>query len=84
MRNESWSGAPSARGEALSGGARWGWAPNLLLWAALVAGSACGALAYTWQSRRDLVRRRRGAGAERDRCRNREAEALTANAAWPI
>src|SRR6476660_7010724 len=24
--------------EALTGGARWGWAPNLLLWAALVAG----------------------------------------------
>src|SRR5450432_2039227 len=33
---------------ALSGGARWGWAPNLLLWAALVAGSLCGALAYHW------------------------------------
>src|ERR1700710_2685772 len=33
---------------ALSGGARWGWAPNLLLWAALVAGSMCGALAYHW------------------------------------
>ncbi len=34
--------------EALTGGARWGWAPNLLLWAALVAGSLCGALAYYW------------------------------------
>jgi len=34
--------------EALSGGARWGWMPNLLLWAALVAGSLCGALAYHW------------------------------------
>jgi uncharacterized membrane protein YoaK (UPF0700 family) len=34
--------------EALAGGARWGWAPNLLLWAALVAGSLCGALAYHW------------------------------------
>ena len=33
---------------ALSGGARWGWVPNLLLWAALVAGSVCGALAYHW------------------------------------
>ena len=33
---------------ALTGGARWGWAPNLLLWAALVAGSVCGALAYHW------------------------------------
>jgi uncharacterized membrane protein YoaK (UPF0700 family) len=33
---------------ALKGGARWGWAPNLLLWAALVAGAACGALAYYW------------------------------------
>jgi len=33
---------------ALTGGARWGWTPNLLLWAALVAGSACGALAYYW------------------------------------
>ena len=34
--------------EALTGGARWGWAPNLLLWAALVTGSLCGALAYHW------------------------------------
>jgi uncharacterized membrane protein YoaK (UPF0700 family) len=33
---------------ALSGGARWAWAPNLLLWAALVTGSVCGALAYQW------------------------------------
>jgi len=34
--------------EALTGGARWGWAPNLLLWAALVVGSVCGALGYHW------------------------------------
>jgi uncharacterized membrane protein YoaK (UPF0700 family) len=33
---------------ALTGGPRWGWASNLLLWAALVAGSLCGALAYHW------------------------------------
>jgi uncharacterized membrane protein YoaK (UPF0700 family) len=33
---------------ALTGGARWAWAPNLLLWAALVAGSLCGALVYHW------------------------------------
>jgi uncharacterized membrane protein YoaK (UPF0700 family) len=33
---------------ALTGGPRFGWLPNLLLWAALVAGSACGALAYHW------------------------------------
>ena len=33
---------------ALTGGARWAWAPNLLLWAALVTGSLCGALAYYW------------------------------------
>jgi uncharacterized membrane protein YoaK (UPF0700 family) len=33
---------------ALKGGARWAWAPNLLLWAALVTGSLCGALAYHW------------------------------------
>jgi uncharacterized membrane protein YoaK (UPF0700 family) len=33
---------------ALAGGSRWGWAPSLLLWAALAAGSACGALAYEW------------------------------------
>lgn len=31
---------------SLRGGPRWGWASNLLLWAALVAGSAAGALAY--------------------------------------
>jgi uncharacterized membrane protein YoaK (UPF0700 family) len=31
---------------ALSGGARWGWVPNMLLWAALVTGSLGGALAY--------------------------------------
>jgi uncharacterized membrane protein YoaK (UPF0700 family) len=34
--------------EALTGGPRWGSAPNLMLWAALVAGSLCGALAYYW------------------------------------
>ena len=33
---------------ALTGGERWGWAPNLLLWTAMVAGSLCGALAYLW------------------------------------
>jgi uncharacterized membrane protein YoaK (UPF0700 family) len=33
---------------ALTGGARWGWLPHLLLWAALVMGSLCGALAYHW------------------------------------
>jgi uncharacterized membrane protein YoaK (UPF0700 family) len=33
---------------ALTGGARWGWVPNLLLWAAMVMGSLCGALAYYW------------------------------------
>ncbi len=31
---------------ALGGGKRFGWVPNLLLWAALVAGSAGGALVY--------------------------------------
>jgi uncharacterized membrane protein YoaK (UPF0700 family) len=31
---------------ALRGGARWAWLPNLLLWAALVAGCICGALVY--------------------------------------
>jgi uncharacterized membrane protein YoaK (UPF0700 family) len=33
---------------ALTGGARWAWLPNLLLWAALVAGGVCGATAYHW------------------------------------
>ena len=33
---------------ALTGGERFAWVPNLLLWAALVAGSVCGALAYHW------------------------------------
>jgi uncharacterized membrane protein YoaK (UPF0700 family) len=33
---------------ALTGGPRWGWVPNLVLWAALVVGSLCGALAYGW------------------------------------
>ena len=33
---------------ALTGGPRWGWVSNLLLWAALVAGSVCGALGYHW------------------------------------
>ncbi len=31
---------------ALTGGARWSWVPNLLLWAALVIGSLLGAIAY--------------------------------------
>jgi uncharacterized membrane protein YoaK (UPF0700 family) len=34
--------------KALTGGARWDWAPDLLLWVALVTGSVCGALAYHW------------------------------------
>src|ERR1700681_2121106 len=34
--------------KALTGGARCACAPNLLLWAALVMGSLCGALAYHW------------------------------------
>ena len=52
---------------ALTGGPRWGWVPNLLLWAALVAGSFC-VCARLWpdQSRRHLVRRRCGVGTERD------------------
>ena len=33
---------------ALTGEARWAWLPNLLLWAALVTGAVCGALAYHW------------------------------------
>jgi uncharacterized membrane protein YoaK (UPF0700 family) len=33
---------------ALTGGPRWAWLPNLLLWAALVIGVLCGALAYHW------------------------------------
>jgi uncharacterized membrane protein YoaK (UPF0700 family) len=33
---------------ALTGGARFGWVSNLLLWAALVIGSVGGALAYAW------------------------------------
>ena len=33
---------------AVTGGARFGWVPNLLLWAALVTGSVLGALAYHW------------------------------------
>lgn len=31
---------------ALTGGPRWAWLPNLLLWAALVAGAAIGAFTY--------------------------------------
>jgi len=33
---------------ALTGGERWAWLPNLLLWAALVVGAVCGASAYHW------------------------------------
>jgi uncharacterized membrane protein YoaK (UPF0700 family) len=32
--------------KALTGGPRWAWAPNLLLWAALVAGCVVGGFAY--------------------------------------
>ena len=35
-------------GVALTGGRRWAGVSNFLLWAALVLGSACGALAYYW------------------------------------
>jgi uncharacterized membrane protein YoaK (UPF0700 family) len=33
---------------ALSGGPRFGWVPNLLLWAAMVAGVVLGGLAFHW------------------------------------
>jgi uncharacterized membrane protein YoaK (UPF0700 family) len=33
---------------ALTGGRRWAWLPNLLLWAAMVAGAVCGAYSYRW------------------------------------
>ena len=33
---------------ALTGGRRWAWLPNLLLWAAMVVGAVCGAYAYRW------------------------------------
>lgn len=33
---------------ALTGGPRWGWLPNLLMWSALVAGATAGAFAYAW------------------------------------
>jgi uncharacterized membrane protein YoaK (UPF0700 family) len=33
---------------ALTGGRRWAWLPNLLLWAAMVIGAICGGLAYHW------------------------------------
>ena len=33
---------------AVTGGSRWAWLPNLLLWAALVTGAVGGALAYRW------------------------------------
>jgi uncharacterized membrane protein YoaK (UPF0700 family) len=33
---------------ALTGGRRWGWLPNFLLWAALVTGAVAGASAYRW------------------------------------
>ncbi|MGH6780021.1 MAG: YoaK family protein [Bradyrhizobium sp.] len=33
---------------ALTGGARFGWLPNLLMWLALVAGAVGGAVAYHW------------------------------------
>jgi uncharacterized membrane protein YoaK (UPF0700 family) len=33
---------------ALSGGPRFGWVPNLLLWGAMVAGVVLGGLAYHW------------------------------------
>jgi uncharacterized membrane protein YoaK (UPF0700 family) len=33
---------------ALTGGRRWAWLPNLLLWAALVAGAVAGAGVYRW------------------------------------
>ena len=36
--------------DALMGGPRFGFLPNLLLWAALVFGSLCGALAYHWMN----------------------------------
>ena len=56
---------------ALTGGARWGWVSNLLLWVARGGIGVRSARLSLDQSRRDLVCRRRRAGAERDRCRDR-------------
>jgi len=76
--------------EALTGGARWGWAPNLLLWAGAGGGFLvrCARLLLD-QSCRDLVCRRCCAGVKRDRCRDNSPianspTALTADAACPI
>ena len=33
---------------AITGGPRWSWVPNLVLWAALVVGALLGAIAYHW------------------------------------
>ena len=66
---------------ALTGGARWAWVPNLLLWAALVAGSVCGALAYHWINLAAIWFAAAAALAlSGDRRRDRASTALTANA----
>ena len=69
---------------ALTGGARWAWAPNLLLWAAMVTGSAMRRTRlFLDQSRRDLVCRRHSADLKRHG-RGDGATALTADPACPI
>ena len=70
---------------ALTGGARWAWAPNLLMWAALVMGSAGGALAYYWINLGAIwfaagVALALGA----HHCRDRDSRGLTARAACPM
>ena len=71
---------------AMTGGARFAWVPNLLLWAALVAGSVGGALAYQWINLGgDLVCRRCGIGADGPRRRDDPSVALTSQGpACPI
>ena len=62
-----WSRSANSLAAALTGGPRWAWLPNLLLWAALVTGVGVRRVGLSLdQSRRDLVCRRRGAGVERD------------------
>ena len=66
---------------ALTGGARFGWLPNLLLWAALVAGSSSARWPITGSTSPRSGSLRRRAGAERVVCGRRPFERTSIDSA---
>ena len=70
---------------ALTGGARWGWAPSRCCGRRWWQAAVCGALAYQWINLAAIWFAAAAAlASERDRCCDDASIALTANTACPI